>query len=331
MKKIRIVLLLIGVLSIIYVLGPSPESPVYTSAIPEINVDLNQLDEYIQLREAQENLRENNEARIIWANDTPSVTDYVFFYLHGFSASWKEGDPVHKEIAQTFESNLYLCRLEAHGLKDNQLISFTAETVWKSALQEFAIAEKLGKKVIIISTSTGGTLALKIASDFPERVHALVNLSPNIKIKNPAAMILNDPWGLQIARLVYGGDKMRIVHKEEEVSSYWDTLYPAEATVQLQELLETTMFQATYQNVHCPVLNIYYYKDKGHQDEVVEVAGIPDMHKGLGTEEGKKRLIKLTTPGDHVIASSIKSKDYKGVENEIQKFCLEVLKMPTNK
>lgn len=36
-------------------------------------------------------------------------------------------------------------------------------------------------------------------------MYALINLSPNIAINDPAAFLLNNPWGLYIARAVMGG------------------------------------------------------------------------------------------------------------------------------
>lgn len=327
MKKTGITLFVIALLALAYYMGPEPEIPVYTQSMPVLPLELNEMEPYVNTREAKVELREENNAKIVWANDTPAVTEYVFFYLHGFSASRMEGDPVHRNIAQKFNSNLYLARLTGHGLKNNQLGNFTAENIWESALEELVIAEKLGKNVIIVSTSTGGTLALKIAADFPDKVHALVNLSPNIQIKNPAAGLLNDPWGLQIARLVYGGESRTIKHKQPDAPQYWDTIYPAEATVQLEELLETTMLPSTFEKVKCPVLNLYYYKDEENQDNVVDVSVIPEMHEQLGTPKDKKRMVALTTPGDHVIASYVKSEDYQVVQDEIERFCTEVLGM----
>ncbi len=327
MKKTGITLVILAVLALGYYMGPEPKIPEYTQSFPVLPIDLNEVEPYVNTREAKVDLRDENNAKVVWVNDTPAVTEYVFFYLHGFSASRMEGNPVHRNIAKKFNSNLYLARLTGHGLKNNQLANFTAEGIWESALEELAIAEKLGKKVIIISTSTGGTLALKMAADFPDKVYALINLSPNIKIKNPAAALLNDPWGLQIARLVYGGESRVIKHKQPEAPQYWDTIYPAEATVQLEELLETTMDESTFEKIQCPVLNLYYYKDEENQDQVVDVSVIPEMHEQLGTPEDQKRIKALTTPGDHVIASWVKSKDYEVVQEEIERFCVDVLGM----
>jgi len=115
-----------------------------------------------------------------------------------------EGDPVHRDIAKFFGCNLYLARLAQHGIDTTDaLINMTADNLWESAKQAYAIGKKLGKKVILMGTSTGGTLALQLAATYPE-VSGLVLYSPNIAIKDPNAWLLNNPWGLSIARMVKG-------------------------------------------------------------------------------------------------------------------------------
>ncbi|MGB0178390.1 MAG: alpha/beta hydrolase, partial [Owenweeksia sp.] len=189
------------------------------------------------------------------------------------------------------------------------------------------IAHTLGDKVVIMSTSTGSPLALKLAADYPDKVSGLVNLSPNLRIRAAAARILNDPWGKQIAELIYGKGRV-IHHKQDEAVKYWDTLHTPSSLVALEELLETTMHDSLFARVNCPVLTLYYYKDDKHQDEVVDVSVIPAMHQALGTPLAKKKYIPLATPGDHVIGSSIKSMDYEIVEQQVKTFCRDVIGMP---
>ena len=196
----------IGVISIImliYILGPNPTTPRYTKILPNVPQQLDSLEKYIQIQESIHNLKPNNEARIIWNNDsTKAITDYAIVYLHGFSASQEEGNPIHRNIAKKFGCNLYLARLAAHGIDTTEeLMNMTAENLWESAKQAYTIGKQLGKKVILMSTSTGGTLALKLAAEYPE-VAANILYSPNIAIKDPNAWLLNNSWGLQIARLV---------------------------------------------------------------------------------------------------------------------------------
>lgn len=96
------------------------------------------------------------------------------------------------------------------------------DRLYESAKQALIIASQLGQKVVVIGTSTGGTLALMLAADFPDKVNSLVLYSPNIQIKQKSAQFLSMPWGLQIARLNFGGD-FRVTDDDPngEICKYW--------------------------------------------------------------------------------------------------------------
>ncbi len=320
-------MLFLGGLAALYLMGPTPAPPMYSAELPQVPNGTQAIENYVVAIESQHKIRPESEAKIVWANPEKSKTDIAILYLHGFSATRMEGHPVHQNVADTFGCNIYYARLAAHG-QDTfpSLQNCTAENLWESAKEALEITEELGDKVLIVSTSTGSTLALKLAADYPEKVHALINLSPNIRIANPAARLLNDPWGTQIASLVFG-DPRYVKHRQKEAEKYWDTAHCIEAIVELENLLETTMTDETFQKVTCPVLTLYYYKDDENQDEVVDVSVIPAMHEALGTPKNLKKHKALSTVGDHVIGSSIKSKDTQVVEKEIIAFCENVLDM----
>jgi len=319
-----IVLLLV----IIYFLGPKPSAPEYALELPAVPAEPASLEKYILEKEGLHNLKPNNEARIAWFNDSlKQPTDYSVVYLHGFSASQEEGDPVHTEFAKAFGCNLYLSRLAEHGIDTvDAMVNLTAEKLWNSAKEAYAIGKQLGRKVIIIGTSTGGTLALKLAAEYPD-IAGLILLSPNIAINDPNAWLLNDHWGLQVARLIKGkyntgGDTSASYKK------YWYHKYRMEAAVQLEELLETTMNKSLFEKVKQPTLMLYYYRDKDHQDDVVKVSAMKTMFNQLGTPGDLKKEIAAPNTGDHVIGSYIKSKDVETVKNECLKFGKEILKLP---
>lgn len=326
MRKKKWWLIIPLVLVIVYLLGPSPSKPEYATAMPAIPAAPASLETYVKEHEAQHKVKPGNEARIIWFNDSlKNKTEYAMVYLHGFSASQAEGDPVHKNIAKKFGCNLYLSRLAEHGIDTTErLINLTAEEYWESAKEAYAIGKQLGNKVILIATSTGGTLALKLAAEYPE-IYALVLLSPNIAINDPNAWILNNHWGLQIARMVVGSDYIDSKDTRDIYKQNWSFHYRLEGVVNLQELIETSMNESTFKKVTQPTLLLYYYKDAIHQDSVVKVSAMQEMFKQLGTPADKKREIAMPNTGDHVIGSYIKSKDVAGVEREIERFIREVL------
>ncbi len=318
-----VVILLAG----IYLLGPRPSRPAYATALPVVPAGAADLEVYIKETEAKHQLKPDNEARIIWYNDSlKQPTEYAVVYLHGFSASQEEGDPVHINFAKKFGCNLFLSRLDAHGIDTTEpMASFTAEGAWKSAKEALAIARQLGKKIIVMGTSTGGTLALKLAATYPD-IAGLLLLSPNIEINDGAAWLLNNPWGLEIAHMVVGkyntAKDTTAIYKQ-----YWYNRYRMEAAVQLQELLETSMKASVFEKVKQPVLLLYYFKDDDHQDDVVKVSAMKRMFLQLGTPDSLKTAIAVPEAADHVIGSYIKSKDIATVEKECEQFAKNVLRM----
>lgn len=321
--------ILLLVFTVIYFLGPNPSTPVYSNTLPVVPTEAIALENYIAANEAQHQVKPQNEARIVWANDSSKQkTAYAIVYLHGFSASQEEGAPVHKAIAKKFGCNLYLARLAEHGIDTTEAMqNLTAEKYWESVKQAYAIGKQLGKKVILMGTSTGGSNALQLAANFPE-VHALVLLSPNIAINDPNAWLSNNPWGLQIARLVLKSDYVITKDQRDIYKAYWYSKYRLEAIVNLQEYLETAMTNETFNKIKQPTLMLYYYKDEVHQDSVVKVSAMLQMFDKLGTVAEQKRKAAMPNTGDHVIGGYIKSNDYQGVETAITKFMMEVLHLP---
>lgn len=312
MKWLKVLIGIVALLAIVYFVGPHPEKPVFDYSLQEIAEGTN-LDSLILANESKHKIKPNNEAKIIWADSNHQPTEYSIVYLHGFSASQMEGDPVHRNIAKQFHCNLYLARLAEHGIDTTEdLQNLTAENYWESAKQAYAIGKKLGKKVIIMSTSTGGTLSLQLAAAYPE-IAGQILYSPNIEIFNPAAPLLNNPWGLQIGRMVLKGNYNHIKYQHADYPKYWNTQYRIEATVALQNLLEATMDQTTFSKVKQPTLALYYYKDEENQDHVVKVSAIQKMIQDIATPTTLKSAVAVNT-GNHVLASPLVSKDVTTVE-----------------
>jgi len=322
LKGLGIILL---VLIIVYFLGPQPSTPKLTNDLPAVPAEVKALEEYISKKEAEHKLKPDNEARVLWLNDSlKAKTDYAVVYLHGFSASQEEGDPVHYQFAQKFGCNLFLPRLSDHGVDTTEpLLNFTADRLWNSAKEAYAIGKQLGKKIILMATSTGGTLALKLAAEYPD-IAGLILLSPNIAINDPNAWMLNNHWGMQIAKLVKG--KYNTAEDTTAIyAQYWNYKYRIEATVQLEELLESTMKASMFKKVTQPTLLLYYYKNDEEQDPVVKVPAMKRMFKQISTADSLKRQVAIPNAGHHVIGSYLKSKDIQKVEEECEKFAVDIL------
>jgi pimeloyl-ACP methyl ester carboxylesterase len=327
MKALKIIFGILILLSVTYFYGPVMPEPKLTRMLPVVAGNVG---EYVSHLEAAEKVRPGNEAKIIWANDsTRAQTEFVLLYLHGFSASRMEGYPVNEDFPKRYGCNAYLSRLASHGLiTDNPLIDMTPDRLYESAKQALVIAGQLGQKVIIMGTSTGGTLALKLAADFPDMVYGLILYSPNIKIKSKASILLSKPWGLQVARLNFGGD---FRESKEDPSSepckYWYCRYRAEGPVYLQQLIDATMKKVIFAKVKCPLFMGYYFKDKQHQDQTVDVKAALEMFQQVSTPDTEKRAQAFPEAGGHVIACYLTSKSVGEVASATNKFAEEVLKM----
>lgn len=323
-----ILLILMLVLAVTYFTGPKIPKPEFSKVLPRLPEKLPALEEYVQQREAKQPTRKDNQARILWQDSVPKMTDFSIVYLHGFGGSYRDGYPVNVQVADTLGANIYLARWAGHGLQpETALKDFSPDAAWESAKEALAIGNKIGKKVIIMSTSTGGTLALKLAATYPERVFALINISPNIEDDFDGSFLLNSPWGYELAHLVSFGDRRKIEHEKQIASRYFDTVYPSKALVDLQVLLAKSMTKKTFQKVKCPVLTLYYYENFLEEDEHVEVEVFPEVHKKFSTPDSLKKLVRLEEPRNHFMGSEIKSKNTEVVLQAIVKFFRKELQL----
>jgi esterase/lipase len=322
-KKIGIsLLLLIAILAITYLLGPKPAPPTLTkNSLAPITQSLPALDSTIMANEnAVKGLKPDNQARIVWADSSKKVrTKIVFLYIHGFSASQEEGDPVAANVAKKYGANLYLARVAEHGidLGDSTLINFTANSAIASVEQALNIAKALGDEVHVMATSFGGALSLYLASKHPE-IKSMVLYSPCIKTFDPTGELLDNPWGLQIARQVKKGLFNDITPKNADQPKYWSMHYRLEALVELQNFMTNLMTPETFKKVNCPIFLGYYYKNEAEQDHVVSVPALLDMYENLGTKNKEK--MAFPNANNHVLASYVLSEDVKTVQEKTIEF-----------
>jgi esterase/lipase len=325
MKVIRGLAIIFLILGAIYLVGPRVENPDLNNSKPNIPSQLDVLQDWIQTKEAAlGNIKPDNESKIFFYDSIPQKTPYSVVYLHGYTASGKEGDPAHRIIAQALKANLYVPRLFGHGLVEEEpMLNFNNEEYWESGKEALEIAKQLGDKVIVLGTSHGGALTLALAED--SKIAALALFSPNIEVFDPKAKLLSKPWGLQIARLVRGGDYHYMHTDKEEKKKYWTTKSRIEALTQMQKFLDIKMRKSTFQKVNIPVFLGYYYKNDSIQDKVVSVPAMLKMFDQLGTPDYLKQKIAFPNIGDHVMTSLLSTEGYEEVANEVIRFFNQIL------
>ena len=156
------------------------------------------------------------------------------------------------------------------------------------------------------------------------KIYSQILYSPNIRLADPKSGLLSKPWGLQLARIVKGGD----YHEwdvPEDAKNYWYGKYRLESLINLQCGLENLMIKETFEKVNERSMISYYYKDEENQDDVVSVEAIKNMISGLGTSKDNLHEVIFTEVDAHALQSNYFSKDISSVKSETENYLQNIL------
>lgn len=296
-------------LLIAYLVGPKVQyGDIASAEIEPWTISLDSLDQYVKIKDlGVRKLKPNNESRIVWA-DSIRKTRYSVVYLHGFSASPMESDPVHFEFAKAFGFNLYLPLLPGHGRNDRESFAdLEPNDLIFAAKEAIAIGQLLGDDVIVMSCSTGSTLSIYLAGANQELIDALIMYSPNIALKDPTAQLITMPWGVQIMKAVAGDYWNPDGDGEGDGLKYWTTTYRTEGLLALQTLIDETMSPEVFEKVTQPYFVGYYYKSEAESDPTISTDAILRFDEQTATPAQMKVLMPFPDAGAHVITNPIKS------------------------
>ena len=296
----RIVLAVLGlvvILALAFVLGP--RVPVDTTIRFDPSVIGDDPQAYVAKVEAGvPGIRDGLEKEIVWADPMVHArTPLSIVYIHGFSASKGEIRPLPDEVAEQLDANLFYTRLTGHG-EDGAAMADGSVNAWINDYEEaLAIGRAIGDKVIVIGTSTGGSLAAWAATQpgASDGVAAIAFISPNFGVQASGAEILTMPWGKQIAELVAGKERS-FVPRNALHEKFWTTKYPITATLPMAALTELA-YAAPVEKATVPALFIFSDLDKVvRHDRTREIAG---------RWGGPHELVPIESSGDpdnHVLA-----------------------------
>ena len=154
----RILLALIVVGITMWFLGPYEDTSFETTFDESLLAD--DVDAYFKSQEIPIlNIRENSEKSVICAVNEEAKTPLSVVYLYGFSASSQEIRPVPDDVASALGANLVYTRFQGHRRDNSAAIADGTVTGWMADVVEaLTVARRIGDKVLILSTSTGGTL-----------------------------------------------------------------------------------------------------------------------------------------------------------------------------
>jgi pimeloyl-ACP methyl ester carboxylesterase len=318
-----ILVLLVGGI-ILYLVGPRPDPDNLTFNIPPPIFSAAEAEGQLLMQEKsrEDILRPATEAEIIWVDDSlKSVTPFSILYLHGFGASKYEGDPVHRYLAETFGANLLLARLAGHGLKTEYAMKgLRSKDLMNSTLQSLRWAEALGDSVIVVGTSTGASLGMW-ATTFSPTTAAVVLYSPIIRpYVDRTAKLLIGPWGKDLLKLLSGGEVIVQDRGDSIRNIIWSTYYHPDGYEALMQFVYAEMQPERLREFDLPLFLGYYYKNVDAQDKTVSVAAMLEMLDWIAVSPEKRRVVAFPEAGDHVIAGSVRSKDWQAVFLETASF-----------
>ena len=265
-------------------------------------------DAYLATEEADiPNLRANASKEIVWAYPASRArTPLAIVYVHGFSASKAEVRPLADQVARALGANLFYTRLTGHG-RDPAALEQTTVHDWLNDLAEAtAIGRAIGNRVIVIGTSTGGTLATlgaTLAKNDPEPmkdVAGLVLISPNFGLQSKWAFLLDMPFAREA--LPYIGGSTRVFEPlNETMGENWTTTYPIGALAPMAALIRATL-AANVAQITIPVLTLF-----SPADTIVD----PDKTEAEMTKWGAPHeVVEVPVSGDpsnHILAGDIVS------------------------
>lgn len=230
-----------------------------------------------------------------WVHEDKSPTPRSLVFLHGFSATRKEIAPLPEMLAERLGMNLFMTRLTGHGMDGEAMGKLTAEDLLRDAEEAMAVGRRMGKKVVLLGVSTGGTLALTLARRYPEKVDAMVLLSPNFRPSRGESLLLKGPFGKLLAKNFIGDHSWQPDSLEEEMA--WTTRYPALAIHEMMDLL-SWVNEFDLSKMKTPLFVLY--------SDVDRVVSVERMHRKFQSYGGPKKIFEVTG-AHHVLAGAIKS------------------------
>lgn len=292
-----LVVLLVAVAGALYLLGPRVASDT-TVTFDETALG-SDAEAWLAASEARvAGIRPGLAKEIVWAFPASRArTPLSIVYIHGFSASKGEVRPLPDKVAQALGANLFFTRLVGHGQSEAAMGDSSLNDWVNDTAEALAVGRAIGEKVVVIATSTGGSLAAWAATQpaLAKDVAALVLISPNFGVQAAGAGLLTGPWGLQLAELLIG--KERSFEPANDMQrALWTWRYPTRATLPMAATVALARAQS-YDKVEIPALFVV-----SDGDTVIKPAEAKEIAALWG---GPHELMAVDDPGDpssHVLA-----------------------------
>jgi alpha-beta hydrolase superfamily lysophospholipase len=302
-RVFKALLAVVVVTAVVYLVGPRNApgqlTPSQRNPPPQ---SIAALDEWLVASEAAySDIKPGNAKGIVW-NATPHQrTAWSVVYLHGFSASRLETAPLADQVGKALKANVFYTRYSGHGRSGAAMGEANVQDWMADTLEAVAVGQTIGEHVLVISCSTGSTLATLFATT-PEgrRVAAHVFVSPNFGPKDKKAELINGPWGRQIALTLEGETRGWIPDNAREANA-WSSRYPTRALFPMMAAVKAAR-ESDLSLFQTPVLALYSELDQTVDpvETRAAIARFGTAHKTLEPVTYSK------AKGQHVLVGDIK-------------------------
>jgi len=217
---------------------------------------------------------------------SPAATDMVM--LHG----WAMHGGLMRSLAEelTAQFRVHLVDLPGHGLSQAGNSDFSLKQLSEQIYM--SISEKINGDAIWLGWSLGGMVALKIASQYPDKIKKLILLSSTPAFVKKvdwtyavdssvfdsfASDLLNDPEGTIkrfVSLQVRGSEDSRQILKQIREILFSKQLASNEALFKGLEILQTEDLRGVYESLSMPVQLL-----GGERDTLVPKTALDELHK----------------------------------------------------
>ena len=238
-------------------------------------ININSLDKLIEDSENEIlNIRPDTEKKIIWANQNKVKTKISLIFIHGFSATRAELDPVIEMLGKELNANIFFTRLRGHGLDGEALAEATFDDWMIDTKEAIDIGNAIGDKLILIGCSTGCSL-IHANLQYIHNAAAVIYVSPNFGSKSYLGKLLIIPGAKWFIPFIFGKE-YSFVPRNADHARCWTTSYPIKALFAVKDSV-VAAYKVKHIKIKQPVL--FYFSD---DDQVVSAKATRKIISKMG-------------------------------------------------
>ncbi len=223
-------------------------------------IDIEDIDSLLESQEKMvRGLRPGTEKKVLQAQGNGVKTKTSIVFIHGFSASRVEIDPVVDLIANELKTNVYFTRLRGHGQDGRALAEATYEQLLDDTIEAIEIGKLIGDEVVLMGCSTGCSL-IHVALGQGHDIKAAIYVSPNFGPKPIKGQALRLPGAKFLVPLVFGQEHS-FVAINDKYTTCWTTKYPTKALFTIKTTV-LAAHQVDHRAIKAPIMMWFSDEDK---------------------------------------------------------------------